>query len=133
MKILLPVDGSKFTKQMLAWLATHEEWLSGQHEFTILTVTPAIPPHAASVFSVEDLKEYYENCSEAVFKPIRKFLAKHDLATRYEAKVGHPPEVIANLAWEGGTLGAMYELVGDAADVRFKDILALAKQVRKND
>jgi hypothetical protein len=32
-----------------------------------------------------------------------------------------------------GTLGAMYELVGDAADVRFKDILALAKQVRKND
>lgn len=32
-----------------------------------------------------------------------------------------------------GTLGAMYELVADAADVRFKDILALAKQVRKND
>jgi hypothetical protein len=28
-----------------------------------------------------------------------------------------------------GTLGAMYELVGDAADPRFREILALAKQV----
>ena len=101
MKILLPVDGSKFTKHMLAWLATHEEWLNGQHQFTVLTVTPPIPPHAASVFSAEDLKEYYENCSDAVFKPIRKFLAKHDLATQYEAKVGHAPEVIAKMADKG--------------------------------
>ena len=32
-----------------------------------------------------------------------------------------------------GTLGAMYELVGDAADPRFREILALAKQVVKRD
>jgi hypothetical protein len=30
-----------------------------------------------------------------------------------------------------GTLGAMYELMGDAAHPAFKDILALAKQVQK--
>jgi hypothetical protein len=30
-----------------------------------------------------------------------------------------------------GTLGAMYELVGDAADPRFREILSLAKQVAK--
>jgi hypothetical protein len=29
-----------------------------------------------------------------------------------------------------GTLGALYELVGDAADPRFKAILPLAKDVR---
>ncbi len=101
MKILLPVDGSAYTKRMFAWLTTNQEWLSGAHQFTVLTVTPAIPPHAASVFSAEDIKAYYDDCAEAVFKPIRKFLAKHDLATRYEAKVGHAPEVIAKLADKG--------------------------------
>ena len=64
MKILLPVDGSAYTKRMLAWLTTND-------------------------------------CSETVFKPIRKCLAKHDLATRYEAKVGHAPEVIAKTADKG--------------------------------
>ena len=34
-------------------------------------------------------------------------------------------------ALPSGTLGAMYELVADAADPRFRDILALAKQVAK--
>jgi nucleotide-binding universal stress UspA family protein len=95
MKILLPVDGSAYTKHMLAWLATHEEWLAAPHHYTVLNVVPMIPPHAASMFSAEELKTYYNDTSEAVFKPIRKFLARHDLATDYVSKAGHPPEVIA--------------------------------------
>jgi nucleotide-binding universal stress UspA family protein len=98
MKILLAVDGSPFTKRMLAWLATHEEWLSAPHSYTVLTVVPMIPPHAASMFPADDLKTYYDDTSEAVFKPIRKFTARHDLATDYVAKVGHAPEVIAKQA-----------------------------------
>ena len=101
MKILLPVDGSPYTKRMLAWLATHEEWLSGQHEFTVLTVVPLIPPHAASMFPPEQLKSYYEDTAEGIFKPIRKFTAKHDLRTAYVGKTGHAPDVIAKLADKG--------------------------------
>jgi nucleotide-binding universal stress UspA family protein len=101
MKILLPVDGSAFTKRMLAWLATHEEWLSAPHEYTVLTVVPMIPPHAASIFPAEQLKTYYDDTADAIFKPIRKFTAKHDLATAYVAKVGHAPEVIAKMADKG--------------------------------
>lgn len=101
MKILLAVDGSPFTKRMLAWLATHEEWLSAPHEFTVLTVVPSIPPHAASMFAAEQLKSYYDDTAEATFKPIRRFMAKHDLATNYVAKVGHAAEVIAKLADKG--------------------------------
>lgn len=101
MKILLAVDGSSFTKRMLAWLATHEEWLSAPHEFTVLTVVPAIPPHAASMFAADQLKSYYEDTAEAIFKPIRKFTAKHDLATNFVSKVGHAPEVIAKVADKG--------------------------------
>jgi len=101
MKILLPVDGSPYTKRMLAWLATHEEWLSGQHEYTVLTVVPLIPPHAASMFPADQLKTYYDDTADAIFKPIRKFTAKHDLATAYVAKTGHAPEVIAKMADKG--------------------------------
>jgi len=98
MKILLPVDGSPFTKRMLAWLTTHDTWLDPAHSYTVLTVTAPIPPHALSVFPVDDLKHFYEDSAEAVFKPIRKFLAKHDLATKYLTKVGFAPEVIAKIA-----------------------------------
>jgi nucleotide-binding universal stress UspA family protein len=101
MKILLPVDGSPYTKRMLAWLTTHEEWLSGQHEYTVLTVVPLIPPHAASMFPADQLKTYYDDTADAIFKPIRKFTAKHDLATAYVAKTGHAPEVIAKMADKG--------------------------------
>ncbi|MDE2077468.1 MAG: universal stress protein [Burkholderiales bacterium] len=101
MKILLAVDGSSYTKRMLAWLTTHEEWLTSPHEYTVLTVVPPIPPHAASMFTADQLKSYYEDTAEGVFKPIRKFTAKHDLATNYVSKVGHAPEVIAKLAEKG--------------------------------
>ncbi len=101
MKILLPVDGSSFTKRMLAWLVTHEEWLAAGHEYTVLTVVPMIPPHAASMFPADQLKSYYEDTAEAIFKPIRKFTAKHDLATAYVSKIGHAPDVIAKMATKG--------------------------------
>ncbi|MDE2401951.1 MAG: universal stress protein [Burkholderiales bacterium] len=97
MNILLAVDGSAYTKRMLAWLTTNDEWLSAPHEFTIVTVTPPISPYAASMFAPDELKSYYSESSEAVFKPIRKFMAKHDLATHYVSKVGHPAEVIGRL------------------------------------
>jgi nucleotide-binding universal stress UspA family protein len=66
-----------------------------------LTVVPAIPPHAASMFSSEQLKSYYDDTAEGIFKPIRKFTAKHDLATNYVTKVGHAAEVIAKMADKG--------------------------------
>lgn len=98
MNILLAVDGSSYTKKMLAWLATHDEWLSAPHTFTVLTVATPIPPHAASMFSSDDLKAYYESAADDIFKPIRKFMAKHDLSTRYVSKVGHAGETIAKVA-----------------------------------
>jgi nucleotide-binding universal stress UspA family protein len=101
MKILLPVDGSPYTKRMLAWLVTHDEWLKADHEFTVLTVVPVIPPHAAAMFPEDQLKSYYDDTADAIFKPIRKFVSKHDLATNFVSKVGHAPDVIAKVADKG--------------------------------
>lgn len=86
---------------MLAWLTTHEEWLQAPHEYTVLTVVPLIPPHAASMFPADQLKTYYDDSADAIFKPIRKFTAKHDLATSFISKTGYAPEVISKLADKG--------------------------------
>lgn len=101
MKILLPVDGSPFTKRMLAWLTTHDEWLAGTNEYTVLNVVAQVPPHAASMFPSDQLKAYYEDTAEAVFAPVRKFMSERDLAVSYAAKTGHVGEVISKLADKG--------------------------------
>ena len=47
MNILLTVDGSAYTKKMLAHLATHEDLLGASHSYgTVLTVQSPLPPDA---------------------------------------------------------------------------------------
>ena len=101
MKILVPVDGSPYTKRALAYLAAHEEWLGPQHRYSLLTVVPAVPPRAAAVIAKEDLKAYYEDEAEKVFKPIRSFFVKQGLDAEYIAKVGHAAEQIVAIASKG--------------------------------
>ncbi len=102
MKILAPVDGSSYTKRMLAYIAANDDWLGGQHHFTLLNVQPAVPPRAAAVIDKATLKGYYESESEKVFKPIRTFFGRHGIQGQYIAKVGHAADVIAQSADKGG-------------------------------
>ena len=46
MKILVAVDGSIYSKRMLAYLATHDEWLGNVHDFTVVHVVSPVPPRA---------------------------------------------------------------------------------------
>ena len=101
MKILAAVDGSEYTKRMLAYLAAHDEWLGAHHEYTLLHCVPAIPPRAAAVVAKTDLKAYYDDGSEKVFKPMRNFFARQGLKATFVAKVGPAAELIAALADKG--------------------------------
>lgn len=98
MDILLAVDGSPFTRRMLAYLAAHDEWLGPAHRYTVLHVVPPVPARAASAIDRETLKDYYADAAEAVFKPIRSLLAKRGIEASYVAKVGHAAELIAKFA-----------------------------------
>jgi len=101
MKILVPVDGSPFTKRMLAYLAAHDEWLGGAHQYTLLHVAPAVPPRAAAVLDKAILHAHYAEESEKVFKPIRAFFNKQKLAADFVAKVGPAADTIASVATKG--------------------------------
>jgi nucleotide-binding universal stress UspA family protein len=102
MKILVAVDGSPFTKRMLAYLAAHDEWLGAHHKYTLVSVTPSVPPRAAAVLDKDTLRSYYADEGEKVFKPIRAFFKKQGLDVEFVAKVGHAAETIAGLAEKGG-------------------------------
>jgi nucleotide-binding universal stress UspA family protein len=101
MKILVAVDGSPYTKKMLAYLAAHDEWLGPQHQYTVVHAVAAVPPRAAAVLDKDTLKGYYDEGSEKVFKPIRTFFAKQGIKAQFVAKTGAAAEVIAEAARKG--------------------------------
>jgi nucleotide-binding universal stress UspA family protein len=102
MKILAAVDGSSYTKHMLAYLAAHDEWLGAHHEYTLLTVVPALPQRAAAAIDKATLQAWHDESAEKVFKPLRTFFRKQGLNARFVAKVGVPADVIASTATKGG-------------------------------
>lgn len=101
MKILVAVDGSPFTKRMLAYLAAHDEWLGAHHDYTVVNAVSAVPPRAAAVLDKAVLKQHYDEEAERVFKPIRAFFARQGLKATFVAKVAAPAELIASLADKG--------------------------------
>jgi nucleotide-binding universal stress UspA family protein len=100
MKVLLAVDGSEYTKRMLAYLAAHEELLGGGNLFTALHVTPAIPSRVARFVDQATVDNYCEDEADAVFKPIRAFAQQQhwDFSTAHLQ--GRASEVIAQYAGE---------------------------------
>ena len=101
MKILLAVDGSAYTKKMLAYLATHLEILAGHNEFTALTVHGALPPRARSALGKETVDAYYAEEAAKVLDPVSKFLLRHDVRLKTASKIGPAGETIAKFAEAG--------------------------------
>lgn len=101
MKILLAVDGSKFTKKMLAYLATHEEMFGDAHEYTALTVLTALPPRARGALGANVVNDYYEDEAGKILAPIRKFTDRHGFQAKTTFKVGAVGETIAKFADAG--------------------------------
>ena len=101
MKILLAVDGSAFTKKMLAYLTTHLDLFSGDIEYTALTVQGALPPRARAAVGREVVDAYYAEESAKVLDPVVKFLGRHDLKVKSLSKVGNAGETIAKTAESG--------------------------------
>ena len=98
MKILLPVDGSKYTKRMLSYIAAHDELLGAGHEYLLFTVVPRLSSRAAAFFDRRTLDEYYHDEAEKVLRAPRKFAQNHGWTVRTAHGAGHPAEGIANLA-----------------------------------
>lgn len=99
MKILLAVDGSVYTKKMLAYLAAHDELLGkARHNFTVLTVHPNLPPRARAALSREMVDAYYEEETAAVLDPVCAFMGQHGITPERRSEIGSAGDLIAELA-----------------------------------
>ena len=101
MKILLAVDGSAYTKKMLAYLTTHLEVFSANNEFTLFTVQMPLPPRARAAVGAEVANSYYAEEAEKVTAPVAKFLKRHAIEPKVVHKTGSPGEQIAKQANAG--------------------------------
>jgi len=101
MKILLAVDGSSYTKKMLAYLTTHDELFSANNEYTVFTAQAALPPRARAAVGKEIVAKYYVDEAEKVLAPVTKFLLRHGIDAKSIWKTGHAGESIANTAETG--------------------------------
>ena len=120
MKILLAVDGSAFSKKMLAYLSTYESLLSKDNDYTVFTAQAALPPRAKAAVGKAVVDQYYAEESEKVLAPVTKFLLRHGIDAKSSWKVGPAGLTISKLAEQGkfdllvmGSHGhgALYKLV----------------------
>lgn len=100
MKILLAVDGSPYTKKMLAYLAAHDMF-SPQNEYTAFTVQMVLPAQARAVLGQELVEKYYEDEGQRIMAPVQKFLERQGVKVKTLRKTGNPGELIARLAESG--------------------------------
>src|SRR4051812_5352008 len=101
MKILIAVDGSSYTKRMLAYLAAHDELLGPRHDYTVIHTVLAVPNRAAAFVGPDMLRTYYEDEAESVLRPIRAFFEQQHVPATFAHTISHPVESIARLAREG--------------------------------
>lgn len=101
MNILLAVDGSAYTKKMLAYLTTHEELLGSKHNYSLIHVQAALPPRARAALGKEAVAQYYADEADKVLNPVVKFLERHGAEVKRIVKVGPAGETIGKVADTG--------------------------------
>lgn len=101
MKILLAVDGSSYSKKMLAYLSTHDALLAPGHEYTVFHAQPALPPRAKAALGKSTVDEYHAEEADKVLAPVTKFLKRHGIDAKLDWKVGSAGTLIGKLADTG--------------------------------
>jgi nucleotide-binding universal stress UspA family protein len=98
MKILLPVDGSDYTKRMLSYIAAHDELLGPGHEYILLHAVAPVPTYASRFISVDVVHQHYREAADEVLKPALAFATQNGWKVRVAHAHGHAAETIAGIA-----------------------------------
>lgn len=101
MKILLAVDGSAYTAQMLAYLAAHERWLGAGHDHTVFHAVEELPGGLIAAMSDEAVQARYHAEAQSVLEPVRQALLLRGITPVIEHEVGNAGRLVARRASEG--------------------------------
>lgn len=100
MKILVPVDGSKFSRTAIDFVASRSTLVGSNPEVEVLNVQMAIPTRAARVVGRDVVSSYYAEEAEKALKPARTRLEKAGMKPVVRFAVGNPAEEISAAAAE---------------------------------
>jgi nucleotide-binding universal stress UspA family protein len=98
MRILVPIDGSEYSKRVVAFLASRTTLIGAQPEVHLLNVQPAIPRYAAAKLGREVTRRIYQGEADEVLEPARKALARAGIEAEAHAEAGQSVERIAAVA-----------------------------------
>jgi nucleotide-binding universal stress UspA family protein len=98
MKILIPIDGSIYSDNAVAFVSSRTALIGREPHIVLLNVQAPLPARASRLVTSEALEDYYKEESEKAFKPARKILKKANLDVEEVSVVGNPAEAIADYA-----------------------------------
>lgn len=101
MKILLPLDGSDYSRSAVEFVASRSTLIGTEPAVQLMNVQLAVPPRAARMVGKAALSEYYADESDKVLKPALRRLARVGVKAKPRAVVGSPGEEIAAAAASG--------------------------------
>jgi nucleotide-binding universal stress UspA family protein len=101
MRILLPVDGSKYSRAAIDFVASRSTLVGANPEVQVLNVQLPIPARATRVVSGDVVSSYYTDEAEKALKPARTRLLKAGLSPSFRYAVGHPASEISAAAAKG--------------------------------
>lgn len=100
MRILVPIDGSEYSRRTVAFLASRSTLIGASPEVHLLNVQPTLASAAAAELGRELTQRIYRSEAEAVLNPAKKSLARAGIDVQTHADNGHAAESIAAAADE---------------------------------
>ncbi|MDL2059003.1 universal stress protein [Mesosutterella sp. AGMB02718] len=109
MKILLPIDGSEYSKNAIDFVASRTTLLGTNPKIELLNVQVPLPARASRLVGREALDKYYKEEADKVFEVAKKSLKRNGIEVAENFAVGAPDEKIAA---EAEKLGADLIVMG---------------------
>lgn len=101
MKVLLAVDGSKYTRHAVKYLVAHRAGFGPSSEIHLLYVQQPVPGRAAAALSVASLRRYYDEESRKALAVAGRVLRQKGIRYQAVRRVGDPGATIAAYAARG--------------------------------
>ena len=98
MRILLPIDGSSFSKAVIAFVASRDTLLLKQPDVELLNVQYPVPPRAARYAGKELVVSYQQSEANRIIKPALATLKRAGLRARAKYVVGSPGSEVGKIA-----------------------------------
>ena len=102
MKILVPVDGSSYSRAAIEFIASRATLIGASPDVQLLNVQLEVPVRAARLIGKEAVAAYYDEESKKALKGALSLLKRAGLQAGAGYAVGHPAEAIARRAEEAG-------------------------------